>query len=167
MPTLQTPCPSTLGLGADAPERIAGVALGSCVNLSNLRAAPVRAAGYCISTIQRKETQRQMHCISQLLLRFIDRAIQIALESETLNLHWGSTMKVISIVGLCLALSACATDYASQLSESNYGRRALNSKDTLDPAQLMNGLYVPGPSGVFCSTRCSQQTQLWSSGFAP
>jgi hypothetical protein len=76
-------------------------------------------------------------------------------------------MKVISIVGLCLALSACATDYASQLSESNYGRRALNSKDTLDPAQLMNGLYVSGSSGVFCSTRCSQQTQLWSSGFAP
>ena len=76
-------------------------------------------------------------------------------------------MKVISILGLCLALSACATDYASQLSESHFGYRVLDSKDTLDPVQLSNGMYVSGPSAAFCSTRCSQQAQLWSSGFAP
>jgi len=76
-------------------------------------------------------------------------------------------MKLILTLGLCLALSACATDYASQLSETNYGKRVLNSKDTLDPSQLTNGLYTSGPSGFFYATRGSQQSQLWSSGFAP
>jgi hypothetical protein len=130
-----------------------------------------RPAGRCLALplerLRRGADLLRLPLHSQLLLPFIDRAIQIALESETRNLRRGSTMKVISIVGLCLALSACATDYASQLSESNYGRRVLNSRDTLDPAQLMNGLYVSGPSGAFCATRCSQQAQLWSSGFAP
>jgi hypothetical protein len=77
-------------------------------------------------------------------------------------------MKLISSLGLCLALSACATDYASQLSESNYGYRVLYSRDPADPAQLMNGLYTSGPAGTaFCLTRCSREAPLWSSGFAP
>jgi len=77
-------------------------------------------------------------------------------------------MKLISSLGLCLALSACATDYASQLSESNFGYRTLYSRDPADPAQLMNGLYNPGPAGTaVCLTRCSGEAPLWSSGFAP
>ena len=76
-------------------------------------------------------------------------------------------MKLISTLGLCLALSACANDYASRLSEPNYGRRVLNSENNVDPTLLMNGLYATWPSGAFCLTRCSQQAQLWSSGSAP
>jgi hypothetical protein len=77
-------------------------------------------------------------------------------------------MKLISSLGLCLALSACATDYASQLSESNFGYRVLNSRDPADPAQVMNGLYSSGPAAAaFCLTRCSREAPLWSSGFAP
>ena len=77
-------------------------------------------------------------------------------------------MKLISSLCLCLALSACATDYASQLSESNFGYRVLNSRDPVDPAQVMNGLYTSGPAGTaFCSTRCSREAPLSSSGFAP
>jgi hypothetical protein len=88
-------------------------------------------------------------------------------------------MKLISSLIICLALSACATDYASQLSESNFGRRGLHyGEDDLDPALLMNGTYasrqmsgsyVPGSSGTFCVTgyRCSQPSQLWSSGWNP
>ena len=88
-------------------------------------------------------------------------------------------MKLISSLIICLALSACATDYASQLSEPNYGRRGLHySEGTVDPTLLMNGIYASkemnGPDvsrylGAFCWTvyRCSQQPQLSASGFAP
>lgn len=76
-------------------------------------------------------------------------------------------MKLISSLGLCLALSACATDYASQLSEPNYGLRVLNSENNVDPTLLMNGVYASRPAGSFWLTRCSQQAPLWSSGFAP
>jgi hypothetical protein len=77
-------------------------------------------------------------------------------------------MKLISSLIICLALSACATDYASQLSESNYGYRVLYSRDPADPAQLMNGLYTSGTAGTaFCLTRCSREAPLWASGFAP
>src|ERR1700692_2206205 len=38
-------------------------------------------------------------------------------------------MKLISSLGLCLVLSGCATDYASQLSDSNFGYRLLYSRD--------------------------------------
>jgi hypothetical protein len=71
------------------------------------------------------------------------------------------------IVGL--ALSACATDYASQLSEPHFGYRTLQSTDSLDPAQLTEGLYASRPTGAFCLTayRCSPQAPLWASGFAP
>jgi hypothetical protein len=87
---------------------------------------------------------------------------------QTLGPHQESIMKLIFSLGLCLALSACATDYASQLSQSNFGYRVLYSKDPADPAQLMNGLYSAGPAGtVFCLNRCSREAPLWSSGFAP
>jgi hypothetical protein len=86
-------------------------------------------------------------------------------------------MKLISSLIVCLALSACATDYASQLSEPNFGYRAMHySEQNLDPAMLMNGIYASrqlnGPSTplqAFCSTdyRCSQQSQLQSSGWDP
>jgi hypothetical protein len=77
-------------------------------------------------------------------------------------------MKLIVSLALCLALSACATDYASQLSQYNFGYRRLSPKDPADPAQLMNGLYSAGPAGAaFCLTRCSWETPLSASGFAP
>jgi hypothetical protein len=77
-------------------------------------------------------------------------------------------MKLIASLGLFLALSACATDYASQLSETNFGYRVLYSRDPADPAQVMNGLYSSAPVGtVVCATRCSREAPLWSTGFAP
>lgn len=86
-------------------------------------------------------------------------------------------MKLIPSLIMILALSACATDYASQLSEPNYGRRGLHySEENVDPTLLMNGIYASKqlngssmPLGAFCLTdyRCSQQSPLWSSGWAP
>jgi len=88
-------------------------------------------------------------------------------------------MKLISSLIICLALSACATDYLSQLSEPNFGVRGLHySEENVDPTLLMNGIYaskqmngasVSMPLGAFCLTndRCSQQSPLWSSGWAP
>jgi hypothetical protein len=77
-------------------------------------------------------------------------------------------MKLILSLGLCLALSACATDYASQLSQSNFGYRPLHSRDPMDPAQVTNGLYTPRAAGAaFCSNRCYSEAPLWASGFAP
>ena len=87
-------------------------------------------------------------------------------------------MKLISSLIICLALSACATDYVSQLSEPNYGRRSLHySEENVDPTLLMNGVYASKqmngpyasrPLGAFClpDYRCSPQGQ-WSSGWAP
>ncbi len=86
-------------------------------------------------------------------------------------------MKLISSLIVCLALSACATDYASQLSEPNFGYRMMHySEENIDPAMLMNGSYASkqlnGPSiplRAFCLSdyRCSQQSQLQSSGWDP
>jgi hypothetical protein len=88
-------------------------------------------------------------------------------------------MKLISSLIICLVLSACATDYVSQLSEPNYGRHGLKySEGNVDPTLLMNGIYaskqmngpdVSAPLGAFClgAYRCSQQPQLWASGSAP
>ena len=77
-------------------------------------------------------------------------------------------MKLILSFSVCLALSACATDYASQLSETHFGYRVLSSGDPVDPAQLRNGLYNQGPAGTaFCLSRYSREAPLWSSGFAP
>jgi hypothetical protein len=86
-------------------------------------------------------------------------------------------MKLLSSLIICLALSACATDYASQLSEPGFGYRRLDySEDNVDPAMLMNGIYASkqlnGPSlplRAFCLNdyRCSPQSPLPSSGWDP
>jgi hypothetical protein len=88
-------------------------------------------------------------------------------------------MRLISSLILCLGLSACATDYASQLSEPNYGIRSLKyTESSVDPTLLMNGtyaskqmngLYGSRSLGVFCLTdyRCSQPTQQSSNGWNP
>lgn len=80
----------------------------------------------------------------------------------------GNNMKLILSLVTCLALSACATDYVSQLAQPNYGMPALNSEENVDPALLMNGVYTPRP-GAFCLTgyRCSLLAPLWSAGSAP
>jgi hypothetical protein len=82
-------------------------------------------------------------------------------------------MKLISSLIICLGLSACATDYVSQLSEPDFGRRGLHySPENVDPilmmngayaSKQMNGLYLSQSSGAFCTDyRCSQQAQHWS-----
>jgi len=80
---------------------------------------------------------------------------------------------------ICLVLSACATDYASQLSGPNFGRTGLKFvEEDVDPTQLMNGTYaskqmnessVSRPFGAFClsANGCSQRAPLWSSGWVP
>ena len=84
--------------------------------------------------------------------------------------------KLISPIVVCAALSACATDYASQLAEPNFGLHHVHYADDVDPTMLMNGTYASkqlnGSSvtlGAFCLTdnRCSPQSQLSSSGWAP
>jgi hypothetical protein len=82
--------------------------------------------------------------------------------------------KFIFPVLVCAALSACATDYVSQLSDPGFGTHRLKlTEGNVDPAMLMNGTYASkqlyGSSfGAFCTTdRCSQQAPLWSSGWAP
>ncbi len=87
-----------------------------------------------------------------------------------------SDMKLISNAGLLsalavsLALSACAsTDYASQLSQPNFGRWVPPSV-SLDPAALMYGPLAPRPSQVPCYTadnRCTPQLQLLWADSAP
>ena len=80
-------------------------------------------------------------------------------------------MRLIPSLILCLALSACATDYVSQMYEPNHGIRNSHyySEETLDPTMItdgtyaskqMNGLYVSKPA---CLTgyRCSP-VQQWS-----
>jgi hypothetical protein len=88
-------------------------------------------------------------------------------------------MRLVTTIILCLGLSACATDYVSQLSEPNHGIRSLHySPGDVDPTFLMNGtyaskqlngLYPSRPSGPFCLTdyRCSPQAQQSSSGWNP
>jgi hypothetical protein len=47
-------------------------------------------------------------------------------------------MKLISLLIICLGLSACATDYVSQLSEPNYGLRGLHyTESDVDSTLLM------------------------------
>jgi hypothetical protein len=89
-------------------------------------------------------------------------------------------MKLISSLIICLALSACASDYVSRLSEPDFGRvQSLHySGDTVDPTLMMNGVYaskqmngsnLSGSFGAFCLTayRCSPQAQLSAAGSAP
>jgi hypothetical protein len=83
-------------------------------------------------------------------------------------------MRLISPLIICLGLSACATDYVSQLSEPDFGRRGLHlSPENVDPTMLMNGAYASKqmngfyitPMSPYCSAgyRCLQQSQQWSS----
>ena len=88
-------------------------------------------------------------------------------------------MKPITLLIISLGLSACATDYLSQLSEPNYGIRSLHlSPGDVDPTLLMNGVYASKQmnglygskyTGPFCLTdyRCSPQAQQSSSGWNP
>jgi hypothetical protein len=85
-------------------------------------------------------------------------------------------MRLISILIGCLGISACATDYTSQLYEPNYGIRTLKySEGDVDPTLLMNGIYASKQmsglygSRAFCLTdyRCSPQAQQSSSGWNP
>jgi hypothetical protein len=86
-------------------------------------------------------------------------------------------MKLISSLIFCVALSACATDYAARLSEPNFGTVSLKfGEENVDAALLMNGVYASKqlngaitPLAGFCASdyRCLQQPQLWSSGWAP
>jgi hypothetical protein len=91
----------------------------------------------------------------------------------------GNCMKLISSLIIYVALSACATDYVSQLAEPNYGLHSLKyTEENVDPALMMNGIYaskkmsapyVSQPLGAFCLTNygCTQQAPLSSSGWAP
>jgi hypothetical protein len=88
-------------------------------------------------------------------------------------------MKLITSLIVCLGLSACATDYVSQLYQPNYGVRGLHySPGDIDPTLLMNGAYASEKmngfygskySGPFCLTdaRCSPQVQQSSAGWNP
>ena len=83
-------------------------------------------------------------------------------------------IKLVSRIVVCVALSACATDYVSQLAEPNYGMHGLKyTEGNVDPTMLMNGTYASKQLygsffGTFCMTdRCSQQAPLWSYGSAP
>jgi hypothetical protein len=77
--------------------------------------------------------------------------------------------KGILPVAIGMALSACATDYASRLSQPNFGRYELNGDTNVDPASLSRGVYTSQPPGVWCNSgyRCFQQAPLSASGWAP
>lgn len=75
-----------------------------------------------------------------------------------------------------LALSACATeDYAAELGQPNFGRRALISDENVDARLLSNGLYASkpyaltpyAPSCLTSNYSCSQRTQSSWSSFDP
>ena len=85
-------------------------------------------------------------------------------------------MRLMSLLIIGLALSACATDYVSQLYQPNYGVRGLHySPADVDPVLLMNGSYASKQtnsfygSSAFCPTdyRCSPLAQQRSSGWDP
>jgi hypothetical protein len=89
---------------------------------------------------------------------------------------WSRPMRLISSLMVCLALSACATDYVSQLYQPNYGLRGLKyTESNIDPTLLMNGSYASKQtngfygSSAFCLTdyRCSPLAQQRSSGWDP
>jgi hypothetical protein len=45
-----------------------------------------------------------------------------------------NAVKLISPIVVCVALSACATDYGSQLAEPNYGRHGMHyTEGNVDP----------------------------------
>jgi hypothetical protein len=85
-------------------------------------------------------------------------------------------MRSLCCLIVFLGLSACATDYVSQLSEPDFGRRGMHyTESDIDPTLLMNGGYASKQmnglygSKAFCLTdyRCSQPAQPSSSGWNP
>jgi hypothetical protein len=88
-------------------------------------------------------------------------------------------LRLIPILIANLTVTACATDYASQLSEPGFGRTGMHyTEDNLDPILMMNGVYASKLSnGSFVSRGfgslcladggCSHQAPWWSSGWAP
>lgn len=84
-------------------------------------------------------------------------------------------MRLFLALIACLSLSACVTDYESQLYEPNYGVRGLHlSPGDVDPSMLMNGTYASKQlNGFYVSKsclpdyRCSPQSQQSSSGWNP
>lgn len=84
-------------------------------------------------------------------------------------------MRLFLSLIVCLSLSACVTDYASQLYEPDYGVRGLHlSPGDIDPSMLMNGTYASKQlNGFYVSKaclndyRCSPQAQQSSSGWNP
>jgi hypothetical protein len=72
-------------------------------------------------------------------------------------------MRLISSLMVCLALSACATDYVSQMSQPNFGVQGLRlSGDTLDPSSLMNGTYAAKQKqGLYVSKPSGSQWSGW------
>jgi hypothetical protein len=85
-------------------------------------------------------------------------------------------MRLITLLIISLGLSACATDYVSQLSQPNFGLRGLHySPENVDPTLLMNGTYASKQmnglygSRAFCLTdyRCSPQAEQSSAGWNP
>jgi hypothetical protein len=77
-------------------------------------------------------------------------------------------MKLISTLIICLGLSACATDYVSQLSEPNFGVRGLHIADDADPVLLMNGGYASKQmGGVYISKPHGALSQQPPSGWDP
>jgi hypothetical protein len=69
-------------------------------------------------------------------------------------------MRLISLAIICLGLSACATDYVSQLYEPNFGVRGLHlSPANVDPTLLMNGTYASKQmNGFYISKPRSQDS---------
>jgi len=72
-------------------------------------------------------------------------------------------VRLISALTICLALSACATDYVSQLSEPDHGVRHLRyTSETLDPTSLMNGTYAAKQMhGLYVSKPSGSQWSGW------
>ena len=85
-------------------------------------------------------------------------------------------MRLISTLVVCLGLSACASNYVSQLSQPNYGIRSVHYyPENVDPAMLMNGTYASKQlngaygSRAICLTdyRCSPKAQQSPTGWDP
>jgi hypothetical protein len=78
--------------------------------------------------------------------------------------------KLVSAFVILLALSACTTtDYVSQLSQPNYGRRAVPAF-SLEPSALLYGPFAPRAAQVPCVAadyRCTPQMQLFWADSAP
>jgi hypothetical protein len=88
-------------------------------------------------------------------------------------------MKLLAVSVIYLGVAACATDYVSQLSEPDYGRRSIHyTEGNVDPVLMMNGIYAAKqmsgfsavqPSGAFCVNgyQCSPWAQQRGSSWDP